>query len=87
MRTVHQYDGKKSPIWKDAFKGAGAYFTMKNLILFHNCQVHLDNGQVLDRDASFDYIRQLNGNLAVNGQQMFAVMMKLITDNNFDWHA
>ena len=87
MQWVAIPNRQKSFAWLDAYKGAGAYFTMKNLILFHNCQVHLDNGQVLDRDASFDYIRQLNGNLAVNGQQMFAVMMKLIADNNFDWHA
>lgn len=76
---------QKSFAWLDAYKGAGAYFTMKNLILFHKCTVHLDGGQVLDRDASVAYIRDLNNNPAVNGQQMFAVMMRLINDNNFDW--
>ena len=76
---------QKSLAWLDAYKGAGAYFTMKNLILFHNCQLHLDNGQILDRDASMQMLRDLNANPAVNGQQMFAVMMRLIADNNFDW--
>lgn len=86
MKDVDVPGRQKSAAWMDAYKGAGAYFTMKNLILFHNCTLHLDNGQVLDRDASFSYIQQLNANPAVGGQQMFAVMIRLIADNNFDWH-
>lgn len=86
MQWAYVNSPQKSLAWLDAYKGAGAYFTMKNLILFHNCTIHLDGGQILDRDASFDYIRQLNGNPAVNGQQMFGTMMRLIADNNFDWH-
>lgn len=86
MKDVYVPGRQKSAAWMDAYKGAGAYFTMKNLILFHNCTLHLDNGQVLDRDASFSYIQQLNANPAVGGQQMFAVMLRLIADNNFDWH-
>lgn len=85
MEWVYVNNSPKCPAWIDAYKGAGAYFTMKNLILFHNCMVHLDNGQVLDRDASFSYIQQLNANPAVGGRQMFAVMLRLIADNNFDW--
>ena len=87
MKDVDVPGKMKSQAWLDAYKGAGAYFTMKNLILFHNCMVHLDNGQVLDRDASFSYIQQLNANPAVGGQQMFAVMLRLIADNNFDWQG
>ena len=85
MEWTYVHSRKKSLAWLDAYKGAGAYFTMKNLILFHKCTVHLDGGLILDRNASFAYIRDLNSNPAVNGQQMFAVMMRLITDNNFDW--
>lgn len=76
-----------SPAWLDAFKGAGAYFTMKNMILFHNCQWHLPTGDVLDRDASYAHLRELNTNPATSGKQMFHEMLKLINDNNFkpDW--
>lgn len=85
MEWVYVYNYPKCPAWIDAYKGAGAYFTMKNLILFHNCQIHLDDGQVLDRDASMQHLSQLNANTAINGQQMFATMLRLISDNNFDW--
>ena len=27
----------KSEAWKNAFKGAGAYYTMDNMIKFHSC--------------------------------------------------
>ncbi len=85
MEWVYVPGRQKSAAWIDAYKGAGAYFTMKNLILFHNCQIHLDDGQVLDRDASMQHLSQLNANTAINGQQMFATMLRLISDNNFDW--
>jgi len=85
MEWVYVYNYPKCPAWIDAYKGVGAYFTMKNLILFHNCQIHLDDGQVLDRDASMQHLSQLNANTAINGQQMFATMLRLISDNNFDW--
>ena len=85
IRNVDWDRGMKSEAWKNAYKGAGAYFTMKNLILFHNCNVHLDTGEVLDRDASFKYLTDLNNNPLTTGHDLFAVMMKLINDNNFDW--
>lgn len=31
------YNTAKCPAWKDAFKGSGAFYTLKNMILFHNC--------------------------------------------------
>ena len=30
-------DTPKCPEWKSAFKGSGAYYSLKNMILFHNC--------------------------------------------------
>lgn len=87
LRNVDWEKGNKSAAWFDAYKGAGAYFTMKNLILFHNCLVHLPMGQVLDRDASFVYLKELNARPGVTGHDMFVEMMKLITDNNFDWRG
>lgn len=86
-RNVDWEGGAKSAAWFDAYKGAGAYFTMKNLILFHNCNVHLGTGQILDREASFEYLKELNMRQGITGSDMFAEMMRLIADNNFDWNA
>lgn len=69
-------------IWSNAFKGTGAYFTMKNLILFHGCRIHLGE-QVLGKDESFGYMKQTAFNDETTGKEMFAMMMKLISDNNY----
>lgn len=85
LRNVDWEKARKSEAWKNAYKGAGAYFTLKNLILFHDCKVHLGIGQVLDRDASFKYVADLNMNPLTTANEMFALMMKVIGDNDFDW--
>lgn len=41
--------------WIDAFKGAGAFYTMKNLIMFHGCKVRYC-GSTLSREESLRHI-------------------------------
>ena len=84
--SLHAHE-RKSEAWVDAYKGAGAYFTMKNMILFHNCRIHLDSGEVLDRDASFEYLKKMVAAPEYSGKQLFGEMMKLIRDNKFDCNA
>lgn len=79
--------GRKGEVWLDAFKGSGAFATMKNLILFHNCRWHLDDGTILNADESFEALKKLNYNPATTGRQMFAAMLKLIADNRFNWKS
>lgn len=77
------YDTPKSKEWIDAYKGNGAFYTCKNLIMFHDCRF---NG-TYTRDMSMDI---LNGCLeSYQGEwwRMFAFMKKLIADNNFDFKA
>ncbi len=78
---------RKSDAWIDAYKGSGAYFTMKNMILFHNCRIYLGSGEVLDRDASFEYLKGLVADPGYTGKQLFGELMKLIRDNKFDYPA
>lgn len=68
--------------WYNAYKGAGAYFTMKNLILFHECKIHEGN-EVLGKVASFEYMKQIAFDDRTTGHDMFVMMMKLIHDNNY----
>ena len=39
----------QSKAWMDAYKGAGAFFTMQNLIRFHGCTAVNDRGRRLDK--------------------------------------
>lgn len=77
--------GRKGEVWLDAFKGSGAFATMKNLILFHNCRWLLEDGTILDAERSFQALKDLNYNPETSGRQMFAAMLKLIADNRFNW--
>ena len=84
------YTTTKCKEWIDAYKGEGAFYTLKNLVMFHNC------GIVVWDNEKFEY-RMVYGIEAVNvlnerlyeykgeGWRMFALMKKVIADNNFDF--
>ena len=77
------YGTPKSKAWFDAYKGEGAYFTCKNLIMFHNCKVR---GNVAFHSTS-DSMTILKNNLNKyqgEGWRMFAFMKKLIADNEIN---
>ena len=85
------YDTAKSKAWIDAYKGEGAFYTLKNLVMFHNCFIEIGE--------DFGYTYKVNGMGAMKvlndkldeykgeGWRMFALMKKVIADNNFDFDA
>lgn len=78
------YHTPKSKVWVDAYKGAGAYYTLKNLVMFHNCAI-IANDRI---NYGVNSIAYLNSRLdAYKGEyyRMFALMKKVIEDNNFDF--
>jgi hypothetical protein len=84
---------KKSPTWKDMYKGIGAYWTCKNMIMFHGCVVgeffklnQYESIVELEIKARAyfahpDYFNRENE----GGFRMFAFMKQLIEDNHFDF--
>ena len=81
------FETPKSKAWIDAYKGAGAYYTLKNMVMFHNCGIKVDKFDVkfgMDAVAFLNIkIDEYNG----EGWRMFALMKKVIADNNFDYCA
>ena len=78
------YQTTKSKVWIDAFKGEGAYYTLKNLIMYHGCVVH--NGyEVLTQRASMQELSNKLRAYQGEGWRMFAFMKKVVKDNNFDF--
>ena len=75
------WDTKKSADWIDAYKGNGAYYTCKNLIMFHDCKL---NG-TYPRDFSMDILKSKLDDYQGEGWRIFAFMKKLIADNNFSF--
>jgi hypothetical protein len=85
------YNTPKSKVWIDAYKGEGAYYTLKNLVMFHDCKIYNDYGFPMygEGGTGVGYIQFLSSKLDEykgDGWRMFALMKKVIEDNNFDFH-
>ena len=79
------YETAKSKAWVDAYKGNGAYYTLKNLVMFHGCGIQVDGGYVYRGEMAVRYLAAKNDEYKGEGWRMFALMKKVIKDNNFDF--
>lgn len=74
----------------DAYKGVGAYYTMKNMILFHGCVFGDDSdkrlGGKMSKEDSMQYLRHkaMEYAQANAGWRLLGLMKLLITENNID---
>lgn len=79
------FDTKKCAEWVDAFKGAGAYYTLKNLIMFHNCDLIEQDGFISRSIAAekrlYGYLDTYKGSY----YKMHAMLKEVIKYNNFDF--
>ena len=84
------YATTKCKEWIDAYKGEGAFYTLKNLVMFHNCGIVIyEVGSGYRMVYGTEAVRVLNERLNEykgEGWRMFALMKKVIEDNNFDFN-
>lgn len=78
------YNASKSKAWIDAYKGEGAFYTLKNLVMFHSCGIDVDGHMVYGAAAVSVLNKRLN-EYKGEGWRMFALMKKVISDNGFDF--
>lgn len=86
----------KSRSWRNAFMGAGSYYTLENLIKFHNCKVHstrytrevypfaADNG-IYNVSESMNIIDNMSESYKDDYYKLFAFMKDVISTNNYDF--
>lgn len=79
------WDTPKSKDWIDAYKGNGAYYTLKNLLMFHNCTLIEQNGVVTRGTKAVDKLRVILDMYKGEGWRMFALMKAVIEFNNFSF--
>ena len=79
------YATRKSAAWIDAYKGEGAYYTLKNLIMFHDCKIYADIYHY-NKYESMEILKIKLDEYKGEGWRMFALMKKVIEDNNFDFN-
>jgi len=76
---------KQAAAWKDAYKGAGAYFTMQNLLRFHNCRFPKDNDFYERGKSGLDMLEVAANNYAGGeGWRLFGLMKQMIDENHID---
>ena len=88
------YETPKSKVWIDAYKGEGAYYTLKNLVMFHDCVMYTGKYGIMHYNKAMnltgvDAVNYLNGKLDEykgEGWRMFALMKKVIADNDFNFN-
>lgn len=89
MKTMVKlpYDTKKSKAWIDAYKGEGAYYTLRNLVMFHDCGIITEPYSVVVRETdAVDYLNRKLDEYKGEYYRMFALMKKVIADNGFDFN-
>ena len=74
--------------WKDAYKGAGAYFTMQNLLRFHGCTFPKGNDFYLRGRSGLACLEDAAKTYADGeGWRLFGLMKQVIEENHIDIEA
>lgn len=84
-RLPWHYD--KSQSWIDAFKGAGSYYTLKNMIMYHNCVIFDEDNKPMTQSQSMAHLEKVLDEYQGQYWRMLALLKKVISDNNFSWKA
>ncbi len=80
-RVELHWNAKHSDAFINAYKGAGGFFTMKNLILFHDCRFYV-NGKRTSVNWSLDKLDLFAQSYQFEGWRMIGVMKDLMRVNN-----
>ena len=76
------FETPKCKEWKNAYKGAGSYYTLMNMVKFHNCRVNGMYG--LDGVHFIEMLTDQHGE-AGEYYKLFAFLKKTIENNHFDF--
>lgn len=80
------YRTPKCHDWVDAYKGAGSYYTLKNMIMYHGCGIREYNvGCMFYKNDAMNILNKKVSQYYGEWWRLFAFMNKVIKDNNFDF--
>ena len=79
IRKTRGWEPKQSAEWLDAYKGAGAFFTMQNLIRYHKCRF-----EGMSKKASYSCLKDLAYEYEGEGWRMIGLLRQFLKDNNID---
>lgn len=77
-RVHMKWETKMSKSFVDAYKAAGAFYTMKNLIMFHGCKFR-ENGRFVSKARSLQILTKNSKDY--NDWRLLGIMKEFIEDN------
>lgn len=84
MRYHMSWDTPQCKEWIDAYKGAGAFFSMQNLIRFHGCKFQVSETVVLSKGMSYDTLLIKAREYQKQGWRLLAMLKQLLKDNKIN---
>lgn len=84
IRKERGWNPSQSSVWIGAYKGAGAFFTMQNMIRYHKCRFTDGFGNRMSKDASYVKLQCLAKEYKGEGWRMLGVLRQFIKDNGID---
>lgn len=84
LRKTRGWNPRQSAAWIDAYKGAGAFFTMQNLVRYHKCRFADCFGNVMSKDSSYCELRSKAKEYKGEGWKMIGLLRQFLEDNDID---
>lgn len=84
MRLTRTWRPDQCSKWIDAYKGAGAFFTMQNLIRYHKCRFVTESGRCLGKEASYEHLEVKAAEYEGEGWRMIGLLRQFLKDNDID---
>ena len=81
-----EWNTKQADAFINAYKGSGAYYTMRNLIMFHGARFW-KNGRKMSEANSLKELESKAKLYDEQGWRMLGVLKKLIIENDIDIHG
>lgn len=79
IRKTRSWNPKQCAAWIDAYKGAGAFFTMQNLIRYHKCRF-----EGMGKEASYSWLKAKASEYKDEGWRMVGLLRQFLKDNDID---
>lgn len=82
VRKKLSYETKQCQVFVNAYKGSGSYFSMRNLIMFHDAGFKEKDGTLTKSDKALQILEGYSKICAANGWRMLGVLKDLIEASN-----
>ena len=95
-KVFSNWSAKQAPAFTNAYKAAGAYYTMKDLILFENCRMITNDSPIKfcpDSETSLEEMERHFDDIVKNhtviecGYRMLGLLKAFLDANKFDFKA